>query len=257
MSSASDTTNRRGALALVCSTICSTPANGIEGPTGPTGATGPASGAVGSTGPTGSLGPMGPTGSTGQTGPTGVGGPTGPTGPTGATGATGATGPTGLQGPVGRTGTVVAASYYSLDTQPVAYGPTGSTTPTAFAFPLTFMERGITRVSNTRIKVPSTGVYETYYSVQLSRSSGGNNAFIYIWVRLNGADLLDSNGRVAINSNNSDTLPIVPYILELNAGDEIEFVAQTTENNIHILAVSGADIPGPSIPSIIVGIKQL
>jgi hypothetical protein len=39
MSSASDTTNRRGALALVCSSICS---NGTEGPTGPTGPAGPA-----------------------------------------------------------------------------------------------------------------------------------------------------------------------------------------------------------------------
>jgi hypothetical protein len=76
-------------------------------------------------------------------------------------------------------------------------------------------------------------------------------------LRINGLDVADSNGRVAMNSNNSDTLPIVPYILDLNANDYVEFVAQTTEDHISILAVDDASIPGPSIPSIIVGIKQL
>ncbi len=231
MPSASDTSTRRGALALVCSNICST-----EGPAGP-------------------AGPAGPTGPTGPT--VGDTGSTGPTGPTGPTGATGPTGPTGVAGPPGRTGTAVAASYYSLTTQPIAYGPTGTTSPTTLAFPLTFMENGITRVGSTIIKVPNTGTYEMYYSIQLSRSQGGSNAYVYIWVKLNGSDLADSNGRVAINSNNSDSLPIVPYILDLNAGDEIEFVAQTTEDHISILAVGDGDIPGPAIPSIIVGIKQL
>ncbi len=237
MPSASDTTSRRGAFALVCSNICSTegPA-GANGATGPTGATGPSSGF------------------------TGVTGPTGPTGPTGATGPTG---PTGVAGPPGRTGTAVAASYYSLTTQSIAFGPTGSTSPSTFEFPLTFIANGITLYAPvtpgvyTAMRVQNAGTYEVWYSIQLSRSSGGNNAFVYVWLRINGSDVPNSNGRVAINSNNNDTLPIVPYILELNANDYVEFVAQTTTNDISILAVGEGDIPGPAIPSIIVGIKQL
>jgi hypothetical protein len=68
MASASDTSTRRGALALVCSNICSNGSAGPIGPEGPTGstglqgATGPSVGATGATGPTGLQGATGPTG---------------------------------------------------------------------------------------------------------------------------------------------------------------------------------------------------
>jgi hypothetical protein len=78
-------------------------------------------------------------------------------------------------------------------------------------------------------------------------------------LRINGVDVPNSGGRISINSNNSDSLPIVPYILSLNAGDFVEFVAQATEDHIRILAVLTGDptLLGPEIPSIIVGLKQL
>ena len=112
-------------------------------------------------------------------------------------------------------------------------------------------------VSSTRLRVPNTGIYEVWYSIQLSRSQGGNNAYAYIWIRVNGVDVPESAGRISINSNNSDTLPIVPYILSLNANDYVEIVGQATEDHILALSVSTGIAPIPSIPSIIVGIKQL
>jgi hypothetical protein len=96
-----------------------------------------------------------------------------------------------------------------------------------------------------------------WYSVQLSRSAGGNNVYAYIWLRVNGNDVPDSNGRVSINSNNSDSLPIVPYILSLNSGDSVEFVSQIVgDDTVRALAVT-TGMAGPHIPSIIVGIKQI
>jgi hypothetical protein len=242
-------TMRRQACALYCSEkeYISGPIGptGADGPTGPQGIPGIAAN-TGATGPTAGVG----TGPTGQLGPTGR---TGPTGPTGQLGPTGSLGPTGLLGPTGYTS--VVASYYSLQTQsiPVYPGATGA----AFTYDNTAVTKGgMSLVSSSRITVPVSGVYEVYYSIQLSRSQGGNNAFAYIWIRRNGSDVTDTNGRVSINSNNSDSLPIVPYILELNAGDYIEFVANATESNISALAVTSG-IPGPSIPSIIVGIKKI
>ena len=64
-----------------------------------------------------------------------------------------------------------------------------------------------------------------------------------------------TNGRIEVNSNNGDQLPIVPYILPLNAGDYIQFVAEGTNGDFEGLAVTGA--PGPDIPSLIVGIKEI
>jgi hypothetical protein len=105
--------------------------------------------------------------------------------------------------------------------------------------------------------VGATGVYEAWYSIQLNRAQGGNNAYAYVWIRVNGSDVPDTNGRVSINSNNSDSLPIVPYILSLNNGDYVEFVSQVVgDDTVRALAVT-TGIVGPNIPSIIVGIKQI
>ena len=233
--SASDTSRLRAAFALACPISCPPTPPTIPGPTGPTG-------------PTGATGPIGIPGVASNTGATGSTGPTGPTGPTGATGPTGVTGPTGIAGD-----SRAIASYYSMTTQAIANG-----SPTVLSFDQTFVQRnGITRVSNTRMVAPRTAVYEAWYSVQLHRTQGGSDGYIYIWLRINGTDVANSNGRININSNNGDQLPIVPYIVELNAGQYIEFVAQATQDSIQILAQNDPDVPGPAIPSIIVGIKEV
>jgi hypothetical protein len=114
---------------------------------------------------------------------------------------------------------------------------------------------GISLAAFSQITVSVTGIYETYYSIQINRIAGGSNRYIYVWVRVNGVDVPDSNGRTAINSNNGDSLPIVPYILSLNAGDYVEFVAQASGDDCRILATTPPI--GPYIPSIIVGIKRI
>ncbi len=205
MSSASDTTSRRGALALVCSNICST--EGLQG----------------------------------------VQGPVGPTGP---------------MGPARPVGSAVAASYYSTTTQTI-----GDVSPTLLEFPETFTESGITLDdpttpgSYTAMRVQYDGVYEAWYSVQITRDQGGNDKYVFLWLRINGIAQPNSNGRLNFNSNNGDTLPIVPYILNLSAGDYVEFAVQANDAHFQALAVKSTDVGavllGPDIPSVIVGIKQL
>jgi hypothetical protein len=248
---------------------------GWTGPTGPTGFTGPSgpSGPTGTTGPTGPTGTTGPqglpgfatnTGATGTTGPIGRTGPTGVTGYTGSTGFTGTTGPSGPSGPSGPTGFTGptgpmgfgsnrVASYYNTSTFSIT-GP--GFTGTTFAFNQTAVEvGGVTLVDSTKITVPTTGIYEAWYSLQSSYTGGGSTEFLYIWLRINGQDAEWTNGRIEVNSNNGDTLPIVPYILSLNAGDYIEFVAEGT--NTDFIGLGATGVPGPDIPSVIAGIKEV
>ncbi len=208
----------------------------------------PPPGPIGPTGPTGTFGPTGAPGTASLTGATGSLGPTGPTGPTGNTGPTG---PTGATGP-NTLGASLVGSFYSTETQNISVPPA---IPTLFTYNNAPVTRGISIVSSSRITVTKTAIYEAYYSIQLHRTSGGSGVFIYVWLRKNGLDIPDTNGRTEANSNNGDTLPIVPYIISLNAGDYIEFVAQADGTNVQILA----DSPpiGPFIPSIIVGIKEI
>jgi len=242
--------------------------NGTTGFTGPqgipgtavnTGATGApgATGDIGATGYTGSAGDTGYTGDIGATGYTGYTGETGPTGQQGDTGPTGSTGYTGEIGPTGASaeGVNIAASYYSITTQNIS-----NTTPTIFSYDTTGLQTAeVSLVSSTQITVARAGIYEFWYSMQL-HSIVSQDVFTYIWIRVNGSDLPDTNGRIETKSNTSDSLPIVPYILNLNAGDYIEVVAQTNaaaSGDIKALAVPEISSPGPVVPSIIVGIKKI
>jgi hypothetical protein len=261
MDAQSLTEYRRYRLLFGCPPPGPTGPAGSLGPTGPTGMQGEpgtASG-TGATGPTGSLGPTGPTGmqgepgtasGTGATGPTGPSGPSGPSGPTGPLGATGATGPNTL-------GSNPVASYYSMTTQAITnYNATvPAPAPTVFSYDNIAVQQGVSLVSGTQITVSQTGIYEAYYSVQLHRTAGGFGAYTYIWLRRNGLDVPDTNGRTEANSNNGDTLPIVVYVISLNAGDNIEFVAQADSDHLQVLALTPTI--GPRVPSVIVGIKRI
>jgi hypothetical protein len=90
----------------------------------------------------------------------------------------------------------------------------------------------------------------------VNRISGGSNRYIYAWIRKNGTDVPDTNGRTTVNSNNGDSLPIVFYTIQLNAGDYIEFVGQADGDDCRILATATGGI-GPFVPSIIIGIKRI
>jgi hypothetical protein len=232
---ASETTFYRRAKAVSC-------CDGATGPRGPTGFTGP-------TGPTGEQGIPGTASATGATGSQGIQGSTGPTGPTGPQGIQGVTGPTGSNVLTTRG----LASYYSLTTQNISTPPAS---PTVFTYNNTTIQQGgVSLVSSSRITVSKTAIYEVWYSAQIHRTSGGSPVYIYIWLRKNGVDEPDTNGRIEINSNNGDSLPIVPYYISLNAGQYVEFACQADDTNCQILTISPTI--GPTIPSIIVGIKEI
>jgi hypothetical protein len=241
----------------------------IEVPPGPTGPIGPTGlpGLIeftGSTGDTGYTGDRGPTGYTGMPGKMGYTGPgyTGPTGPIGPMGPQGFMGPIGSRGPTGPTSFTGPTGPHTLDTSHAGYFFSNTTqnitippaTPTVLTLDTSPVCRGIKLVESTRIMVTKTALYETYYSVKVHRTAGSAGTYCYIWLRKNGRDIPSTNGRIEAKPN-GDTMPIVPYILPLHAGDYLEFVAQAEEINVQALSL----VPsiGPYIPSVIVGIKEV
>jgi hypothetical protein len=96
------------------------------------------------------------------------------------------------------------ASYYSMSTQEIFYNGSDPSA-TVFYYDGSFVQRGIDLSGTplTKITVSKSAIYVVWYSVQLSRSSGGQRNNIYIWPRINGIDLEKSNGRTNLNSNNS------------------------------------------------------
>ena len=235
----------------------------LPGPVGQRGERGP-TGLYGPTGPTGDLGPAGDQGIPGTAVNTGATGPTGPTGPTGApgtavnTGATGPTGPIGLQGAGGALG--YWGSFWSDASQNNVGGSTGgnimtlnNTDPDS---------NGVSIVSNSRITVANTGVYNIQFSVQITKTDSGTD-YINIWFSKNGTALADSNSQIRSTGNDDAFIPAWNYMLQLNAGEYVEIYWQSDDLALRLTAQGTQSLIGPppytipAIPSVIVTVQQV
>lgn len=109
---------------------------------------------------------------------------------------------------------------------------------------------GITRgVPTSRIYVSDTGIYNFQFSAQLDKSGGGASA-VYIWPRINGANVPDSASKVVIDGPNSEIIPAWNFVLVLKANDYFELAWESPDTNV-IIPYVAATGNIPAIPSII------
>ena len=147
------------------------------------------------------------------------------------------------------------AAYIDTTTQPLS----GSNIPTVISFNTIVIESGITLSDSTKITVPRPGVYSVGISMQFDKSSVISLDPIYIWTRVNGENVPDSSGEIRLLNNNSESLPFIPYIFELNGGDYIEFVFASSDSGVFLSYIPSSDGPylRPGSPSITLDIKQI
>lgn len=103
-------------------------------------------------------------------------------------------------------------------------------------------------LDGTRIYVEETGDYFVQFScmfVKTNSSSGTAN----MWLRKNGTDIPDSNTRITLAGNDAEITMTVGLILDLNAGDYIQFVSSANSTNTY-LSHDNAGV-GPVVPGII------
>jgi hypothetical protein len=147
------------------------------------------------------------------------------------------------------------ASYYDTTTQSLS----GTNTPTVISFNTVVIESGITLSDSTKITVSIPGVYSVGISMQFDKSSVLSLEPIYIWTRVNGEDVPDSAGEIRLLNNNSEALPFIPYLYELNANDYIEFVFASSDDSVILSYIPLTNSPyvRPGAPSITLEIKQI
>ena len=216
----------------------------VAGPSGPTGQTGP-EGAPGAQGPAGADGAPG---SRGASGPAGPAGPAGPTGPIGAQGVPGAVGPTGPAGGFGAYG-----SFLDLQTQTnIAPG-----NPLAMLLRTTDLSSGVSIVDNTKVTVNEAGVYNIAFSAQISKTDAGTDT-VYIWLRINGVDLPDSNTALVLIDGGAKQVAAWNFVVPLGAGQQATLMWASLDANARILYEDDTTTPyGPAIPSLIVTVNQV
>ena len=111
-----------------------------------------------------------------------------------------------------------------------------------------------TYLDGTRIYVEESGDYFVQFScmfIKTNASSGTAN----MWFRKNGVNIPDSNTKITLAGNNSEITMTVGLILDLDAGDYIQFVSSASNTNT-FLSHDPAGV-GPAVPGVIATINLI
>lgn len=103
-------------------------------------------------------------------------------------------------------------------------------------------------LDGSKIYVEETGDYFLQFSAMLTKTTASSGT-ADIWIRKNGTDISSSNTRVTLSGSNAEVVMTVGLILDLDAGDYIQFVGSASATNTAI-SHSPAGV-GPAVPGII------
>lgn len=141
--------------------------------------------------------------------------------------------------------------FYDTTTQ-IAAAPN---TAYAITFDTTDVSRGVYLGSPTsRVYVDTEGVYNFLFSIQLDKTSGGTGIF-WVWPRINGVDVPNSNSQIRIQGNNAEQLVTVGYFFELKSDDYVEIMYAVSDVSVQVEAFPASAFY-PSIPSIILTVSN-
>jgi len=142
-------------------------------------------------------------------------------------------------------------SFYDTTNQTAA----AINTAYAVTFNTTALSEGVYRGSPTsRIYVDEPGVYNFQFSAQLDKTAGGVGIFDF-WIRVNGANIANSTGRVRIQGNNAELVTAWNFLTRMKAGDYFELMWAVDDITCQIQAFPAA-APHPGIPSVILTVSN-
>jgi hypothetical protein len=131
---------------------------------------------------------------------------------------------------------------------------TAVNTAKAITFDATDYSNGVARGTPTsRIVVTYPGYYNFQFSTQLDKSSGAA-ASVWIWPRVNGANITHSASKVTIQGTAAESVPAWNFVLEMNANDYFELYWLTDDTNVQLKHEPGFGVAPnnvPEIPSVI------
>ncbi len=169
----------------------------------------------------------------------------------------------------GNVNVVYSSSFYHWGNKLFNYGAFSDTTSQSgsanTAYPMTFNTNdvvgyGINIVSQSRITIDHTGLYNLQFSAQLNRVASSGHADVSIWLRVTGSDVANSCTDVSLNGNASQAAVVAAwnFVFPMSASQYCELVWSTTDPNINISSISTRTDPvRPAVPSIILTVTQV
>jgi len=144
----------------------------------------------------------------------------------------------------------VYGSFYDTTTQGATLGNTGY----AMRFNSTDYSNGISIVSNSRITLDYTGIYNLQFSAQLNKSTASKST-VDIWLRKNGTDISNTNTSVSLAGSDARTVAAWNFFVGVTAGDYLQLMWATDNTNSNILYEAANSIH-PATPSIILTVNK-
>lgn len=121
---------------------------------------------------------------------------------------------------------------------------------TAYAIPFTntaISTQVAIGTTTSHIVTSVAGYYNFQFSLQLAKT-GGSNIGIWVWPRVNGVDIADSNTKLQLTgSSSSESVAAWNFILPMNAGDYFELMWAADDTRA-IIKAEAANAFSPAIP---------
>ena len=121
---------------------------------------------------------------------------------------------------------------------------------------------GVSVVSNSRLTVDTTGIYNFQWSGQFESNDNAPQD-VFVWIRINGTDVVGSTGRIGLSErkNPGDPFHILAgwnFLLSLTANDYVELTWSATSTSISIKTYAAGTSPTrPTTASLIATFQQL
>lgn len=149
--------------------------------------------------------------------------------------------------------TLSVGTFYDTSTQTLVTGASASITLNT-----PVINDGITVVSNSRLTVTRTGIYNLQFSAQVQTTVGGSPD-VHIWLRKNGVNNTYSNTGISIQNQNSKYVGAWNFVESLVAGDYLELIWYVYGGASAQLVAepAGPTNGGVGVPSVIVTMTQI
>jgi hypothetical protein len=121
----------------------------------------------------------------------------------------------------------------------------------------TALTNGVSIVSNSRITVAHTGIYNLQFSAQIIKTQGGSSQDLYIYLRKNGINVPESNTKLTLANNGEYVVAAWNFVESLQANQYLELMWYATDQHIEIARVNNVPASIPMVPSLIVTMNRV
>ena len=160
--------------------------------------------------------------------------------------------------------TIEQMQYYGVFSDTTTLTPAAAYTPYAVTYNTTDISNGVTIGSPaSRIVVPESGLYRFAFSAQIE-SSNSSSKKVWIWPRVNGVDVPNSNSEVTLSGGGTVLVPAWSWTLSMAANDYFQIMYAAEDTSVRMVAkaaTTGAngtvDFARPAVPSMILEVTQV